>query len=187
MDDDATPTPPRPHQRARLDCRTPSPRHEDAVLYQQWQAVALPPVLQGQELEPQDASLPSFDAFLHNTGLTREELQSPFPLLDHYRLQRAEHAAAQPPPRDREHRLLPEPTPGIEHFAAAPPRPLELLLQPYHPPPPEQRRPWVLWRDMSAAHREAQIASEEFEDCVVEVRGRLEGLIGRARWVLGGF
>ena len=138
MDDDTTP---RPHQRARLDYQPPSPHQEDAGLHQQRQAVALPPVLGEQEQEPENAApvLPPFDAFLHGAGLTREatpRLQDPFPLLQQYRLRRAEHAAAQPPPLGREHRLLPEPNPGVEHFAPHHPQPLRLLLQPFHPPSP---------------------------------------------------
>jgi hypothetical protein len=79
-DDDTTP---RPHHRARLDYQPLSPHQEDAGLDQQRQGVALPPVLENQEQGPGNGNavpvLPSFDAFLHGAGQTREASRTPFP------------------------------------------------------------------------------------------------------------
>jgi hypothetical protein len=144
MDDDATPTPSRPSQRARHGYQLVSPFQGNARMHQQRQAVALPPVVQEQEQEPEAPAaplLPSFGALLNSVGLAREvevvpRLQSPVPLLQRYHLRRAENAAAQPPPLDREHRRLPSPNPGQEHFAFEfhHPQPRRPLLQPHQPP-----------------------------------------------------
>jgi hypothetical protein len=125
MDDDTTPTPTRPSQRARHDDQPRSPFQENADMHQQRQAVTLPPIVEDQEQEPEAAAaplLPSFDALLQGAGLTREvdvapRLQSPFPLLQQYC-------------------RLPSPNLGQEHFAFEfhHPRPIRLLLQPHHPP-----------------------------------------------------
>jgi hypothetical protein len=259
-DDGSTPVPARPHQRVRHNSHSPTPQlQEDHDFHADWQAAPLAPVRQQPPgIEYAARNVLPFNGFLQQSGLNREALERGAQVAappDHHRLRRMTFDFAVPAPRDREHRRLPSPRPGPEHFAgefaaaAAPPspppaaaapenlfapRPLppallhHVLLRPrsppalFPPPPPPapeqvpaifdpeqpvvgyyqqagyyhlgQRifqpapppRRWLDWPDMSAGHREAWIAVEEWEDSARELMGRLDGMIERGwGWIEG--
>jgi hypothetical protein len=263
MEDDDSSTLARPHQQRRHNSQAspPPPFQEDPDFHRERQAAPLAPVRQQPPgIEYAARNVLPFNGFLQQSGLDREEVlvgrgaQVAAPP-DHHRLRRMTFDFAVPAPRDREHRRLPSPRPGPEHFAgefaaaAAPPspppaaaapenlfapRPLppallhHVLLRPrsppalFPPPPPPapeqvpaifdpehpvdhyyqqagyyhlgQRifqpapppRRWLDWPDMSAGHREAWIAVEEWEDSARELIGRLDGMIERGwGWIEG--
>jgi hypothetical protein len=254
MEDDDGSTLARPHQRRRHNSHAPPPPfQEDPDFHRERQAAPLAPVRQQPPgIEYAARNVLPFNGFLQQSGLNREALERGVQVAappDHHRLRRMTFDFAVPAPRDREHRRLPSPRPGPEHFAgefaaAAPPsppaaaapenlfapRPLppallhHVLLRPrsppalFPPPPPPpppapeqvpaifdpeqpvvgyyqqagyyhlgQRifqpapppRRWLDWPDMSAGHREAWIAVEEWEDSARELMGRLDGMIER--------
>jgi hypothetical protein len=138
MEDDdggSTPVAARPHQRARHNDHSPTPPlQEDHGFHRERQAAALPPVRQQiPGIETAARQVLSLNGFLRQSGLDREALgrgvqvaAAAPPAHHHRRLRRATFDFAVPVPRGREHRRLPSPRPGPEHF------PGELVA----PPPP---------------------------------------------------